>query len=409
MNFFEPFRIALGMLRLHPLRAFLTMLGVIIGVMSVTLISMISNGFQYYITHEFKKLGADTIFVMYDRGSSRRSERSSEIQGLTMEDVDYIMARCTTLDLASAITMLGQQPATYLDREVADADVNAVDENMPELNKVGVEAGRHINKNDLETRANVCVIGKEIATRLFGSDDPIGRLITFPGITLEVIGVSETIEIMGESNAKDILVPLTTAQDKWIGGEQVTYITVRPKAGINSDLAMDDLWRVLMQKSGGKRIYRVDSREAMMAVFGGILGVAGGVLAGIAALSLLVGGIGIMNIMLVSVTERTKEIGLRKAVGAKRGSILTQFLVESAMLSLVGGMIGMMIAWVLGLGITALTTITKFPSAGGLQIIFPIGSAIFSMAVSAIVGVVFGIYPAGRASGLSPIEALRTE
>lgn len=408
MNFFESFRVALDMLRLHKLRAFLTMLGVIIGVMSVTLISMISNGFQFYIKNEFQKLGADTIFMFYDGGSDR-VDRNSEIEGMEYADLDLLMSQATTLDIGSAILQIGNRKASHLDRSLNDASVQGVDQYYSELNKMGAVEGRLLSEQDVRTRANVVVIGEDIAKTLFPNESSIGKLVTFPGITLEVVGVSESIEMMGRTTKKDVLVPITTAQDKWIGGDQVSYLMTRPKAGISVNAAMDDAWRVLMQKSGGKRVYRLDSRESIMNVFGGILGGAGAVLAGIAALSLLVGGIGIMNIMLVSVTERTREVGLRKAVGATRTSVMTQFLVEAVMLSIVGGFIGMGVAFLFGQLISFGTAQAKIPSEGGLQMIFPLGAAATSTAISAIIGVIFGLYPAARASSLSPIEALRTE
>ena len=167
----------------------------------------------------------------------------------------------------------------------------------------------------------------------------------FNGIALEVIGVIKKASFLGDSTARMVLVPLTTAQDKWVGGNRIDFILLRPKPGVKSDDAMDAVWQAIMIRSGNKPIYRVDSNESIAKVFTGVVAGAGVVLACIAALSLLVGGIGIMNIMLVSVTERTKEIGLRKAVGAKSGAILFQFLIEAATLSLVGGLIGMFFAW----------------------------------------------------------------
>jgi putative ABC transport system permease protein len=408
MNVFESFRIAWDMLRLHKLRAFLTMLGVIIGVMSVTLISMISGGFQHYISYEFKKLGADTIFLFYD-GGERRMDRNSEIEGMEYADMTMLMNQARTLEIASATLKLGSKKVTYLDKSMTDPDIDGVDENVAELNKVGLTSGRMIDRKDLDARANVCVIGQDVRDKLFGKEPAEGKLLTFPGITMEVVGVMDVVEIMGQNNKKEIWVPLTTAQDKWVGGDKITYITTRPKAGIAVETAMDDVWRVLMLKSGNKRVYRLDSRESIMNIFGGILGAAGAVLAGIAALSLLVGGIGIMNIMLVSVTERTREVGLRKAVGAKRASIMMQFLVESVFLSVVGGFIGMGIAFVIGQGVTAISAAANFPSKGGLQMVFPVSAAVTATIISAVIGVIFGLYPAARASSLSPIEALRTE
>ncbi|MEZ5163130.1 MAG: FtsX-like permease family protein [Fimbriimonadaceae bacterium] len=158
-----------------------------------------------------------------------------------------------------------------------------------------------------------------------------------------------------------------------------------------------------------QKVYRIDSRESILGVFNAILGGAGAVLAGIAALSLLVGGIGIMNIMLVSVTERTREIGLRKAVGARRGAVLFQFLVEAALLSMIGGLIGMSIAYGFGQLVTLITKQLKFMGDSGMPMVFPITAAIYSCLFSALIGIVFGMYPAMRASALSPIEALRTE
>lgn len=407
MGFVESFRIALGMLALHKMRAFLTMLGVIIGVMSVTLIVMILNGFQNYMKTSFEQMGARTIFIAYD-GFGRSSERAADIEGLTEEDVTYIKDRVASLGKVTANYEIGEKEAVYKDKVFPKARVSGVDQFAPEFNNLQVVAGRHINADDLVQRANVCVIGEEVSNALFGGNE-VGKYIDFDGITLEVVGVMETITIMGQSNGPEVWVPLSTVQDKWVGGSQISFITAEPVEGYPVSKAMDDVWAALMRKSGNKRIYRVDSQESMLGVLSGIIGGAGFVLAGIAALSLLVGGIGIMNIMLVSVTERTKEIGLRKAVGARRSAVLTQFLVESAVLSLVGGLIGMAMAWLLGQGISLLTIQAKIPSEGGIKMIFPLSAAIGAMAFSAGIGVVFGLYPAVRASALSPIEALRTE
>jgi putative ABC transport system permease protein len=396
------------MLRLHKLRAFLTMLGVIIGVMSVTIIVMISSGFQYFMTNEFKKLGSDTIIIGYDNWGGE-TEKVASIDGLTMDDVAYLMGRVSALDIAAPIVQVPAQKVVREDREITNPRIFASDENFAELNRINLTEGRKITQADVRSRANVCIIGEEIRDRLFPDKQWVGKLVSFKGISLEVVGIFERLDMMGETNAKDVLLPLTTAQDKWIGGENLMMITTRPKPGIKVDDAMDAVWQALMLKSGNKRIYRVDSRESILNVFGKVFGVAGVVLAGIAALSLLVGGIGIMNIMLVSVTERTKEIGLRKALGAKRRAILTQFMVEAATLSLIGGLIGMALAFGLGQLVTMGTAAAKWPSAEGLPTPFPLAAGIASAVFSACIGVVFGLYPAISASRLDPIVALRRE
>jgi len=409
MSLWESFRVAVNMLRLHKLRAFLTMLGVIIGVMSVTLIVMVSEGFKYFMTSEIRSVGADTITIMFDPGRMRRGETLGSLEGLETSDVDLLMNRVPDIAVASAILQVPPQKVVYADKSVDNPRIFAADEYMSQLSSDEVQAGRMLERGDMENRTNVCVIGEEIRDRLFADKQWQGRYLTFEGITLEVVGILERKDIFGETNGRDVYVPLTTAQDKWRGGDSVTYIQARPKTGIKTEPVMNDIWAVLMEKSGNKPVYRVDSNESILGVFTTILGAAGAILAAIAALSLLVGGIGIMNIMLVSVTERTREIGLRKAVGARRATVLTQFLVESALLSMVGGLIGMVIAYGLGKLVTVGTAMVKWPNEEGLPAVFPMASALMALAFSALIGVIFGLYPAARASNLSPIDALRAE
>ena len=408
-NIGQSFLIALGMLRLHKLRAFLTMLGVIIGVMSVTMIVMISSGFQAYINGEFKKLGADTMFVFFDPGRRGRGQNLGNIENLKKADVKFVMDRVQSLDIASGVLNVPAQKVLYGDRNVDNPQIYAGDENFQELNRFTILEGRSLNSHDIESRANVAVIGEDLRDRLFPDKHAIGKLIMMNGIALEVVGVVEKVDFMGDNTGRMLLVPITTAQQKWIGGDHLDMIMFRAKPGVVVDDAMQSIWEALMIRTNNKPIYRLDSRESILKVFGGVVGAAGGILAAVAALSLLVGGIGIMNIMLVSVTERTKEIGLRKAVGAKRGSILTQFLVEAGTLSLVGGLIGMAIAFGIGQLVTLGTASMSWPSKTGLAMPFPLMAAIFSAIFSAMIGMVFGLYPAMSASRLDPIVALRRE
>ena len=409
MGIAQSFAVALGMLRLHKMRAFLTMLGVIIGVMSVTIIVMIQNGFDEYLKSQFRKLGADTMFVVFDPGRRTRGQTMAGIKELSTDDLQFVLNRASNLDTASATLSVPSVKATYGDKEASSAKITAVDENFRELNRFGITEGRFLNRADMDQRANVCVIGEDIRDRLFGKTDPIGKLVSIGGFALEVVGIVEKTEFMGDSTSHMMLIPITMAQKKWVGGKRIDMMMLRAKPGVSVDSAMSQVWRALMVRSNNRPVYRVDSRESILQVFGQVVGAAGTVLAAIAALSLLVGGIGIMNIMLVSVTERTKEIGLRKAVGAKRAAVLTQFLIEAATLSLIGGIIGMGIAWGLGQVVHLITMQMKWPNEGGFIAPFPVSAAVMSALFSALIGVVFGLYPAMSASKLDPIVALRTE
>lgn len=385
------------------------MLGVIIGVMSVTMIVMISGGFQAYINTEFKKLGSDTMFVFFDPGRRARGETTAGIDKLTVDDLEYIKKRVSLIDIGTGMVGVQAQKVRNGEESYDNPQVYAADDLFQELNRFELLAGRAISRADVDQKANVCLIGEDIKTQLFHNESPIGKLILMNGIALEVIGEFKKADFMGDSNARLVMVPLSTAQSKWVGGKKLDMLMLRPKPGVDMQAALDSVWEALMLRSGNRPLYRLDSRESIMQVFTGVIGVAGVILAAIAALSLLVGGIGIMNIMLVSVTERTREIGLRKAIGAPSSAILQQFLIEAATLSLIGGLIGMGIAWMLGNLVTIITALREFPTSEGLATPFPIAAGIGAAAFSAFIGVVFGLYPAMSASKLDPIVALRHE
>lgn len=284
MNLGQSFRIAFEMLRLHKLRAFLTMLGVIIGVMSVTIIVMVSSGFQYFMSNEFQKLGSDTIFVFYDPGRLQRGTKAASVSGLRIDDVKYLTDRVQEIDLAAPIMQIPSQKVINEDKELKNPRIFASDENFAALNRIQLVSGRYLDANDVRDRANVCMIGQEVVTQLFPAGDPLGKYITFKGITLQVVGTLQRIDMMGETNARDVLLPVSTAQDKWLGTDDIMMVTMRPRQGVTVEATMDAVWRAMMVKSGNKPIYRVDSRESMVKVFSSIFGVAGTVLAAIVPL-----------------------------------------------------------------------------------------------------------------------------
>lgn len=409
MSLIQSVLVALDMLRLHKLRAFLTMFGVIIGVMAVTMTVMISNGFQSYMTSQFSKIGAKTITVMFDPGFRQRGETVGKLEGLKNDDIQFLRDRCSSLDIITPSVVVNASKATFNDKQLDGPRVYGGDVESFRLNGTELDSGRFYTTDEVTNRGNVCIIGTDVKDQLFGKGAAEGKLITLAGISVEVIGVAKKQTVFGQSNGKDIYIPYTSAQSKWIGGEKLAYIQVTPKDGVKAETAMDDVWKALMLKSGNKKVYRVDSAESILGVFNGLIASAGLLLSAIAALSLLVGGIGIMNIMLVSVTERTREIGLRKALGAKRSLVLMQFIVESATLSLVGGLIGMGIAYGFGSAVTIMTQVMKWPNEQGLATPFPVSAAIGAMGFSAFIGVVFGFYTALSASRLDPIVALRRE
>lgn len=405
----QSFKIAFSMLMLHKARAVLTMLGVIIGVMAVTIIVMISNGFQSYLTKQFSGLGANSIYIVWAPPGRGRGQTQGALDGLKVEDAQFIAAHTTKLKALSPLAQTQAEKVVNGDKEVNNLRIYGQDEKFDYITGTEVGQGRDLVKGDVDSVSNVCLVGEEIRDKLFGKQNPIGQYVQLPQITLQVVGVLKKKDMFGQTNGRDIRMPISTMQHKVTGSNKLQMIATEAAPGVPTTVALDDAWQALMLMSHNKQLYRVDSNESIVKTFTGVLAAAGLLLAAIAALSLLVGGIGIMNIMLVSVTERTKEIGLRMALGAKRKAILTQFLIESGTLSLVGGLIGMGIAYGFGLLIHFITLAKKWPAEGGLDSPFPPSAALMAAGISFVIGVIFGLFPAMNAAKLDPIVALRTE
>lgn len=414
MNLFMSIRIAWRGLQANRLRAFLTMLGVIIGVAAVVALLSIGRGAQAAITAQIESLGTNLLFVQ-PGSTSEGGVRSAagEATTLTLDDAmalaDPINAPSVAL-VAPEVTNFGQISAQGRN---TNARVTGVTEEYQWVRNAPVQAGEFIAARQVQAQSAVAVLGSQLSADLFGGLDPVGQTVYVNGVLLRVIGVLAPKGGTGFFNPDNgIFMPISTAQSRlaaghfFRGARSVSSINVQVSDAALMDAAVQEIAEVLRQRH---RVtyeddFRIMSQDDFLSTATQVTGIMTLFLAGIAAISLVVGGIGIMNIMLVSVTERTREIGIRKAVGARRGDILSQFLVEAVVLSLTGGLLGVLIgagiSWLISgvnLGNTVLTPVME-PDAVLLAVLF-----------SAVVGLFFGVYPAWRAAQLHPIEALRYE
>jgi len=403
---------ALANLRANKMRSALTMLGVIIGVSAVIIMVSIVEGARAKIVQEFERLGSSLIIVAYDPRKVQEERSTRRLVGLTMDDVRALREQCDLVSGLSAELPVPQEFTLKRYDLETKARINGVQPDYSRLRNVQVALGRFITDDDVENWTKVCVVGSKVKTALFGNTDAVGQDLDIQGVTATVVGVLEPKGRSGDQDSdKTVLVPITTIQKRFIGSEVVGVIWAQPASSSMIAPAMDQIWECLMRRHSNAPGFQVDSLENIQNAIGRVLSIFGLVLGGIAGLALLVGGIGIMNIMLVSVTERTREIGLRKAVGARRRDILLQFLIESATVSGTGGLVGIG----LGAGFAYVASmITRQVMKGGIggrgiPAHLPMWSILGAFLFSAGVGVFFGLYPAIRAARLDPIDALRHE
>jgi len=405
----ESLRVALRGLVANKMRSGLTMLGVVIGVASVIALMSIGSGAQASITEQINDVGSNLVMVM-PSGSNGQ---------LTDEDVETIADQRFVPDALVVAPEFGRSTQVIFGNEDVNVSVTGITPQYPDaVSGVEVTNGRFIEKNDVDTRSNVAVIGYDVAVDLFGGFDPVGKKIkvVLPGgtgdrISLTVVGVlEESGDSMLSSTDSAVFVPLSTAQTKIFDGRSalgeplVTQITVVATAEDRADKLVDDITWILRERhavaSDEDDDFTVISQADLLDMTSQVTGIMTTFLGAIAGISLLVGGIGIMNIMLVSVTERTREIGLRKAVGARRSDILTQFLLEAVLLSAVGGILGIL----LGVGLASLVNLS-----GLMEALVTADSVLLAVGFSLAIGIFFGIYPANQAARLNPIDALRYE
>ena len=400
MSFLELIRVALTSFVANKLRSLLTTLGVVIGVLAVILLVALGDGARMYLENMFAGMGSNLIIVRPGKRETKgMGPPMNTTYKITLEDVRAIEHRAVTLDgVCPAIS--GAATLSYENRR-RDLMLFGVGKEFDRIRQMHVDVGRYFDADDIDARRKYVVMGRTAATELFGEENPLGKLVKLSDGEFRVVGLMEK---KGTSLGFDlddlVFVPVTTALDMY-GLDGVTEVLIKARDRAGTGAAMAEVVEILKSRHNGQEDFTTITQEDLLSTVNQIMGTMTLVLLAIASISLVVGGIGIANIMLVSVRERTREIGIRRAVGARRRDIMTQFLVESVVISILGGVVGLLlggtIIWL------AKVAVPDLPVKLSLWIVS------IAVGFSAAVGVVSGIWPAMRAADLDPVEALRYE
>jgi len=406
MNYVNLIRIAIRALKKNKTRTFLTMLGILIGVASVIAMLAIGQGSKASIQTQLSSMGTNMIFVMPGsmfRGGVQMGP--SNMQSLKITDLEAIKKNCPDVTMVSPEVRTSGQ-SIYSNKNWPTTVYGVTPEYL-DIRKITIETGRVFSEREVKNSAKVCLIGKTVKDNLFAKNqDPLGSVVRFKNIPFKVIGVLAEKGQSGFGQDQDdlIVAPYTTVQKRILA---ITWLNAIYASAASEEVgfkAQMEIERTLREqhkiKPGDENDFTVRSQTELVNTFSSVSNVLTALLGAIAGISLLVGGIGIMNIMFVSVTERTREIGLRMSVGARSRDIMMQFLVESVLISIIGGIIGI----IFGIGISALIS-----SVMGWPVMVMPQSVVLSFAVCTFIGVFFGWYPARKAADLDPIEAIRYE
>lgn len=402
----DTFSAALSGILANKSRSLLTMLGIIIGVSSVVLMTSIGGSVEGLILQQVSSLGPKNVFIA--PGNESSGNRQFGIDTLTLDDIEAV-SRLSTLDLVAPVILVDGQ-ISY-GREEVSHEVRGVTEDYFENQSVEVQEGRLLDDTDDRNSRSVAVLGPDTVSDLFGNQNPVGKRISIRGHSFTVVGVTEELGTQFFQNADEsVYIPFSLAK-VLSGRKYVSFVTASAMDDVS--LAVEDIKSTLRQRhqienredDPKKDDFTVRTAEQAFDILGTVTLALTAFLSAIAGISLVVGGIGIMNIMLVVVSERTREIGLRKAVGARRRDILLQFLLEAVLLTVLGGIIGVAI----GLSLAGLAALIIPRFIGEYAFALSLPAVFLALAMAAGTGLVFGIHPALRAARLNPIEALRYE
>ena len=415
MRLRDSFISARATLKHGKVRSFLTMLGIVIGISSVIVLMSIGASAQDYILGQVQGLGSNLIIVIPGNSGNGRFQSPAQAQGIVIDSLKQLDVDALERDpsiVAVTEEVRGQADVVYGDNDVT-VTYDGVPSNFFAIRNFAIGRGYPFTDDDVNSFNHVAVIGSKLADTLFGpGSDPIGQSIRVKNVSFRIVGVlaPKGTGAFGIDQDNLVIVPVSVAQKQMLGITYFNDIVVQANNAYTVDFAKSRVQNILEQSHGitnsDKDDFTIQTQQDVLAILGNITSVLTLFLTAIASISLIVGGIGIMNIMLVSVIERTKEIGLRKAVGATDRDILQQFLVEAIMLTFVGGVIGIALG---GIVVTAAYLIIAKALAVSWTFEFPISAVITAVAVSSITGIAFGLYPARQAARKSPIEALRYE
>ncbi|RII28049.1 MAG: multidrug ABC transporter substrate-binding protein [Geobacter sp.] len=408
MDLLQTLKIALRALRTNKMRSFLTMLGIIIGIAAVIAMMAVGAGASHVIAQQIASIGSNIILVVPGSTTSGGLRMGSGgAQTLTSDDVRAIMNECPSVALASGTTRTTSQ-VVYGNMNWSTLIMGATPE-LFEIREWPVVSGRSISQQDVDGAAKVCLLGQTVVDNLFGADDPIGKMVRIKKVPFTVVGVLEQKGQSPQGTDQDdaVFVPLRTAQIKLSRSSfpnTVGAVIVQAKSEALLDKSEEEITSLLNQRhritNGKEPDFSTRNLSEILAVAEQSSKAMSLLLGAVASISLIVGGIGIMNIMLVSVTERTREIGIRMAIGARRNDILLQFMTEAVLLTMIGGIIGILLG---AGGAMIVSRILDWPTLISVQ------SVTVAFFFSAAVGIFFGFYPARKAAGLNPIDALRYE